>query len=108
LGSKPLTPSNHENRQPVLPFVSAHTRIAHGTGRPGLHFRSLLSLPEVHRVYLEDYIGIDTASPALRLVALMVCPPEQATEQVREILTNPAPLPMPREEWVGFIETILV
>ena len=108
MGSKPLTPSNHENRQPVLPFVSTHSRIALGVGRSGLHFRSLLSLPEVHRVYLEDYIGINTASPALRLVALMVCPPEQATEQVREILTNPAPLPMPREEWVGFIETILV
>jgi len=40
----------------------------------GLHFRSLLKLPEVHRVYLEDFLEGVGDSPALRLIKLRDCP----------------------------------
>jgi len=76
--------------------------------KPAGHFADLLQLPGVHRVYLEDLAGVDRCSPALSLIMLAICPPEQATEQVREILTNPDPLPVDRGEWLDFIETILV
>ncbi len=74
----------------------------------GLHFRSLLDLPEVHRIFLEDYRDIAAVSPSMRLVTLMVCPHEEAEEQVREALTYQDTLPMPRNEWLDIIETILV
>ena len=69
------------------------------------HFLSLLELPEVRRVYLEDFSEIIGDSPTLSLISLLLCPPEQALEQTRRSLALTAPLP--RDEWLDFIETIL-
>lgn len=75
--------------------------------RQGLpHFHSLLHLPEVRRVYLEDLRELPGNSPALSLIGLLLCPPEQAAEHTRKALAQPAP--MPPHEWLDFIETILV
>ena len=76
--------------------------------KPAGHFADLLQLPGVHRVYLEDLAGVDRCSPALSLIMLAICPPRQATELARQTLVLPDPLPVGRDEWLDFIETILV
>jgi predicted transposase/invertase (TIGR01784 family) len=68
-------------------------------------FCSLLELPEVRRIYLED---LPTRSAgALGLIALIVCPLDQTGEQARRVALQATP-PLPSNEWLNFIETILV
>ncbi len=76
--------------------------------KPAGHFADLLQLPGVHRVYLEDLAGVDRCSPSLNLIMLAICPPIQAPELVRQTLARTDPLPVARDEWLDFIETILV
>jgi predicted transposase/invertase (TIGR01784 family) len=68
-------------------------------------FQPLLNLAEVKRVYLEDCPK--QASGALGLIALIVCPKELAGEQAQRVAAQTAP-PLPPDEWLNFIETILV
>ncbi|TAN48010.1 MAG: DUF2887 domain-containing protein [Methylococcaceae bacterium] len=68
-------------------------------------FCSLLTLPEVRRVYLEDFP--DQSSGALGLITLIVCPPEQTSAQIKRVTSHASP-PVPFTEWLDFIETILV
>lgn len=76
--------------------------------KPAGHFADLLELPGVHRVYLEDLAEVDRCSPSLSLIMLAICPPIQAAELARQTLVLPDPLPVAKDEWLDFIETILV
>lgn len=69
-------------------------------------FRSLLQLPEVQRVYLEDFSAAQ-GQGALGLIGLIVCPAEAAAAQAQRMAAQVSP-PLPWEEWLDFIETILV
>jgi predicted transposase/invertase (TIGR01784 family) len=72
-------------------------------------FTSLLQLPELHRVYLEDFLEKEPTEPqgALTLIPLLVCPSQQVDERVRQAVQQTAP-PLPADEWLDLIETILV
>lgn len=75
-------------------------------------YASLLTLPEVRRVYLEDLASISTPSLGLQLLQLLVAAPRAAAEQARrlaqQLRTNSEPLPLPLAEVLDLIETILV
>jgi predicted transposase YdaD len=68
-----------------------------------------LQLPEFHRVYLEDFLEKDLTEPqgALTLIPLLVCPSQQVGERVRQAVQQTAP-PLPADEWLDLIETILI
>jgi predicted transposase/invertase (TIGR01784 family) len=76
--------------------------------KPAGHFADLLQLPRVRRVYLEDLASDERCSPALSLIMLAICPPKQAHDLTRQMLSQAGQLPVDRDEWLDFIETILV
>ena len=75
-------------------------------------YASLLTLPEVRRVYLEDLAGISNPSLGLRLVQLLIAAPRTAAEQARhlaqQLQTRSESSPLPLSEALDLIETILV
>jgi predicted transposase/invertase (TIGR01784 family) len=78
----------------------------HATEREApLAFRSMLTLPEIRRVYLDDYTYQNGG--ALGLIGLIVCPQEQSGELARRLALQ-SELPLPFHDWLDFIETILV
>ncbi|TAN47102.1 MAG: DUF2887 domain-containing protein [Methylococcaceae bacterium] len=72
---------------------------------PPAAFASLLNLPEVRRVYLEDFPRRSTGM--LGLVSLIICPPAQAADLSRSLAADDTP-PLPTHEWLDLIETILI
>ncbi len=75
-------------------------------------YASLLTLPEVRRVYLDDLARISTPSLGLQLLQLLVVTPHDAAEQARRLVQRlraaDKPLPLPLAEALDLIETILV
>ncbi len=75
-------------------------------------YASLLTLPEVQRVYLEDIADVSTPSLGIQLLQLLITPPATAFEQghrlARQIRTASERLPLPLAEALDLIETILV
>ena len=76
-----------------------------------LHYGSLLNLPEVQRVYLEDFAGRPATTMGMRLIQLLIGDAEQVVlhavallQQVR--IAPPAELSF--EQTLEFVETILV
>lgn len=77
-----------------------------GDPAPAVH--SLLQLPELSRVYLEDWRHRQDVTPAALLVQLIICPEAQALDQARRLLEQPRPAGLSESDWLEFIETILV
>ena len=74
----------------------------------------LVDWPLVRRVYLEDFGGAADGGlswTARSLVSLIQCPEREALGLARQLAHQPeesAPLLLSRQEWLDFIETILV
>ena len=76
-----------------------------------LHYGSLLNLPEVQRVYLEDFAGRPATTLGLRLIQLLIGDAEQAVMRagalLRQARTTPA-AELSFEQMLELVETILV
>lgn len=74
----------------------------------------LVDWPLLRRVYLEDFGGVADGGlswTARSLVSLIQCPEREALSLARQLAQRPgecAPLALSRQEWLDFIETILV
>ena len=75
-------------------------------------YGSLLGLPEVRRVYLEDLERVATPSIGFQLLRLLVAVPHTAAEQAHRLAQRlrgaAEPSPLPLAELLDLIETILV
>jgi len=70
--------------------------------------RSLLQLPELSRVYLEDWRNRRDVTAAALLVQLIICPEDRALNHALALLERPRPAGLSEPDWLEFIETILV
>ena len=82
------------------------TRKAEGTISPA--FQSLVQLPELSRVYLEEWGGLSSESAIAQLVRLIICPDNETVPYAKRLLGRSAPATLSRYEWLDFIETIVV
>ncbi len=76
-----------------------------------LHYGSLLNLPEVQRVYLEDFAKRPAATPGLRLIQLLIGDVRQAVPQAVALLRQTRARPeaeLSFEQTLELVETILV
>lgn len=89
--------------KPYEPEPNSQTPPSERTTLPA--FNSVLQLPEVRRVYLEDFSHETNGIKSL--ITLIVCPPEQTALHARRLVAQPA-APLSPSLWLNFIETILV
>ena len=76
-----------------------------------LHYGSLLNLPEVQRVYLEDFAGRPATTLGLRLIQLLIGDAQPAVTQAVALLRQARATPAAElsfEQTLEFVETILV
>jgi predicted transposase/invertase (TIGR01784 family) len=75
-------------------------------------YASLLTLPEVHRVYLEDWRGRPAHTLEQALLQLLIIEPATlepaATSLAQRLRASGAPGALPVTQWLDLIETILV
>ncbi len=76
---------------------------------PGAH-ASLLDLPEVHRLYLNELAEQASGSVELQLMQLIVAPQESAIRQAQTLVTQAREMPsrLSPSEIIDIIETILI
>ncbi len=77
----------------------------------GRRYGSAVRLPEVHRVYLEDWADVPATTVGLRLVQLLVSEASEAPARARQLLREaPAAhdLVVPETMLLDLVETILV
>ena len=75
------------------------------------HYGSLLNLPEVQRVYLEDFAERPATTMGMRLIQLLIGNAEQAVMHAVALLRQVRTAPHPElsfEQTLEFVETILV
>lgn len=70
-----------------------------------LGFRPFMDLPQLHRIYLEDYQQPSGKTPTLDLLSLIACDKQQTLELARDWVTRHGKI---STETLDFIETILV
>ena len=75
------------------------------------HYGSLLKLPEVQRVYLEDFTGRPAKTIGMRLIQLLIGDAQQAVTRAVALLQQARAMPDARltfEQTLELVETILV
>jgi predicted transposase/invertase (TIGR01784 family) len=70
---------------------------------PATEFAYFLSLPQLKRIYLEDYQHVD--DPAYALLKLIACPADETVPFVQTLTAEPDKL---NKDMLEFIETVLV
>jgi len=71
----------------------------------GIAFEPFMQLPQLHRVYLEDYQQRANLNPTQALIALIACKPSEAVALVQTLVNH---YPKPNDPALNFIETVLV
>ncbi len=77
----------------------------------GRRYGSVVKLPEVHRVYLEDWADVPANTVGLRLVQLLAGKAAEAPTKARQLLREPAVMDgpgLPASVLLDLVETILV
>ena len=70
-----------------------------------LGYEELLSATRIRRVYLEDWLTQNPASPGLSLIQLLLADPDQAIAKARGILTG---TPQVWPDFAAWVETVLI
>ena len=71
----------------------------------GIAFESFMQLPQLHRIYLEDYLHSSNLNPAQALIALIACEPSEAIVRAQALAKQHTE---PDDPVLNFIETVLV